>query len=286
MKASFKKVIILGTPVLITIIFIFMVPILILLDFFGAIGGDDDTSNLEVDGYVENNYMYANDYTRVANKYITGNKGYVSLERILYFFVCDDSFSFDELYRDNLDNEKKAMLPIGEVCKKEKYRALKVCKDDAINDSKQIKKYQSKPFGKPIDFSKVYVTSFFKEQRIIMGTAGVHAAWDLAASANTPVYSVCDGKVSLVSFPQSSNSLGSGYGNYIEIRCDMDNKNYSVIYGHLYPFSSKVRNGQRVSKGEILAGVGTTGRSTGNHLHYEVRYKGNAIDGMSFVNFK
>lgn len=286
MKKKIIKLLLGCTPVLIAIILIFMVPILMLLDFFGVISLDDDTSNLEVDGYVENNYMYASDYTSVANKYIRGNKGYVSLERILYFYVCDDSYSFDELYRDNLDNEKKAMLPINEVCKKEKYQALRVCKEDAINESKQIKKYQSKPLSKPIDFSKMYVTSFFKEQRIVMGTAGVHAAWDFAAPSRTPVYSVCNGKVSTVSFPQTSNTLGTGYGNYIEIRCDMDSKNYSVIYGHLYPFSSKVKSGDRVEKGEHIAGVGTTGRSTGDHLHYELRYKGTPIDGMSFISFK
>ena len=285
MKKRIIKLILSSSPILITMLFIFMIPILMILDFFGVnITGDN--SSLEYDGYVENNAIYADDYTRVANKYITNNKGYVSLERILYFYVCDDSFSFDELYNDNLDKKTNRMLPIEDVCNQKKYSPLKVCKENIINSSKQIKKFQSKPFGKPIKFGAISVTSFFKEQRIIMGTVGVHDAWDFGAPSKTPVYAVCDGTVEIVKFPYSSNSqVGVGYGNYIQIKCDLDKGKYKVLYGHLYPNSSKVKIGSSVKKGEHIAGVGTTGRSTGNHLHYEVSYKGKVIDGMSFVNF-
>ena len=286
MKKKIIKIILGSTPILFTFLFILMVPVLMLLDFFGVNITDDDGS-LEHDGYVTNNSIYADAYTRVANKYITSNKGYVSLERILYFYACDDSFSFDELYNDNLDKNAKVMLPIAEVCKQQKYSALKVCKEDAIASSKQINKVQAKPFAKPINFSSVSVTSFFKEQRIIMGKAGVHDAWDFGAGANTPVYATCDGIVETFNFPYSSNAqVGYGYGNYIQIKCDMNGGKYKVLYGHLYPKSSKVSYKDRVKKGDHIAGVGTTGRSTGNHLHYEVTYNGKVIDGMSFVSFK
>ncbi len=285
MKNKILKIILGSMPVLITVIFILLIPILMLLDFFGVNIVDED--NLEYDGYVANNAEYAEDYISIANKYITSNKGYVSLERILYFYTCNDSYLFDELYNDNLDKEAKAMAPISEVCKKKKYRSLSVCSKESITDSKQINKLQSKPFGKPIKFNMSNVTSFFKEQRIIMGESGTHDAWDFGASAKESVYSVCDGVVSDMDFPYKFNVSGTrGYGNYIEVKCDMNKGKYKVLYGHLYPGSSKVKRGQSVSKGEILAGVGTTGRSTGNHLHYEVSYKGKVIDGMSFVSFK
>lgn len=285
MKKKIIKIIMGSTPILVTVLLIFLVPILMLLDFFGTNIVDDE--NLEVDGYVVNNSLYADSYIQVANKYITKNKGYVPLERILYFYTCNDSFSFDELYQDNLDDKLKVMLPISKVCEKKKYRALSVCSEEQIRKSKQINKIQSKPFSKPIDFTSASVTSFFKEQRIVMGTAGVHDAWDFGAGAKTSVFSVCDGVVTTVNFPYSSNTPGTaGYGNYIEIKCNIKNGNYKVLYGHLYPNSAKVKRGEVVTRGKVIAGVGNTGRSTGNHLHYEVSYKGKVIDGMSFVSFK
>ena len=64
------------------------------------------------------------------------------------------------------------------------------------------------------------------------------------------------------------------------------NPKYSVIYGHLFPNSSKVKVGDIVSKNQTLAFVGTTGNSTGDHLHFEVRDENNKyVDGMSLVSF-
>lgn len=59
-----------------------------------------------------------------------------------------------------------------------------------------------------------------------------------------------------------------------------------VFYMHLYPNSYLVKKGQNVSKGDLIAGVGTTGMSTGNHLHFQVNLNGKEIDGMKLINFK
>ena len=107
-----------------------------------------------------------------------------------------------------------------------------------------------------------------------MGKAGVHDAWDFGSGENEPVFAVCDGKIETVNFPYESNAqVGYGYGNYIVIKCDLDGGKYKVLYGHLYPRSARVDEKDRVEKGDHIAGVGPTGRSTGNHLHYEVSYK-------------
>lgn len=271
---------ILGSSTAMTILFIIiLIPVLMVMDLFGA--------NITTDGYIENNFEYAESYKTVLNRYLKQNMGYVSLERILYFYLADSSLSFDEIYKDNLDKEKKKLSPISEVCSLKKYNVLNVCKEDNISKSKQINEEQSKPFSKPINFNSSFVTSFFMEERIVFNTSDVHPAWDFAAPANTPVYSVCDGIVTLVSFPYSINATNTagGYGNQIRLRCDVDGKKYDVIYGHLYPHSSKVKQNKSVRKGQLIAGVGTTGYSTGDHLHYEVSIDGKTIDGMSFVSF-
>ena len=249
------------------------------MDFFGA--------NI-TDGYIENNSEYADQYRTVANKNIKAGNGYVSLERILYFYLADPNLTFDEIYTDNLDQDSKKQLPISEVCKINKYQVLEVCKNDNLSVSGQIDEEQAKPFAPPINFASSTITSFFMEERIVYGKADVHKAWDIANQAQTPVYSTCDGTVENVSFPYSTNSIDTSDtqgGNIIKISCEVNDLKYQVFYGHLYPNSAKVSIGDSVFKGQEIASVGTTGYSTGNHLHYQVSLDGQVVDGMSLVDF-
>lgn len=267
-----------STTGLIILLLIILVPVLMILDFFGA--------NI-TDGYVEDNMEYAEQYMSVVNKNVKNNNGYVSLERILYFYLEDENLTFDEIYSDNLDKESKKMLPISDVCELSKYKNFDVCKDENILESGQINEEQAKPFAPPIDFTSSSVTSFFMEQRVVFGKDDVHEAWDIANSAQTPVYSTCDGKVESVSFTQSKNvtDTSNGGGNQIKISCEVNDLTYHVWYAHLYPNSAKVSKGQPVTKGQEIASVGTTGYSTGNHLHYQVSLDGKTIDGMSLIDF-
>ena len=173
------------------------------------------------------------------------------------------------------------------MCLNKKYKVLDVCKSDYLSTSGQINEEQAKPFAPPIDFSKTTITSIFMEERVVFGKESIHEAWDIAAPAQTPVYSTCDGRVESVSFTQNHNvtNTSAGGGNQIKIRCDVNDITYHVLYAHLYPNSSKVTNGQSISKGQQIASVGTTGYSTGNHLHYQVELGGKTIDGMSLINF-
>ena len=90
-----------------------------------------------------------------------------------------------------------------------------------------------------------------------------------------------------MSFKYSTNTIDTngGAGNYIKLKCTVDDIEYIVLYGHLYPNSSKVKIGDKVSSWQQIAGVGTTGYSTGNHLHYQVSENGKVIDGLSLVDF-
>lgn len=279
MKKKIVKLLLSSSGGLAIISLIILIPIFMLMDFFGA--------NV-TDGYIENNSEYAEEYRAVLNKNLRAKNGYVSLERILYFYLAEESLSFDKIYTDNLDKETKKQLPISEVCSLSRYKVLSVCDESNLSDSKQIDTDQAKPFVPPIDFTSSMITSFFMEERIVFGKSDVHNAWDISNSAQTPVYSTCDGTVEMVKFTQNenvTNTKASG-GNQIKISCDVSDLTYHVLYAHLFPNSSKVQVGDSVSKGQVIAGVGTTGYSTGNHLHYEVWLDGKTIDGMSLVDFK
>lgn len=279
MKKKILSLLLGSTGGLIVIGLIILIPILMVMDFFGA--------NI-TDGYIENNSEYADEYRTVANKNIKANNGYIPLERILYFYLADQNLTFDEIYSDSLDKETKKMLPITQVCEISKYKVLEVCKSENVSASNQVDEEQAKPFSPPIDFTSSTITSFFKEERIVYGKSNVHSAWDLANSAEMPVYATCDGKVENVSFPYSTNSIDTNDtqgGNIIKISCEIDDLKYYILYGHLFPNSAKVLIGDTVTKGQQLASVGTTGYSTGNHLHYQVSLDDNVIDGMSFVDF-
>ena len=95
-------------------------------------------------------------------------------------------------------------------------------------------------------------------------------------------------KVTKVSFPYKENitNTSGGGGNQIYLECEVDEDvTYTVIYAHLYPDTAKVKTGDTVKAGDELAGVGTTGYSTGPHLHYQVELNENKVDGMSLIDF-
>jgi murein DD-endopeptidase MepM/ murein hydrolase activator NlpD len=105
----------------------------------------------------------------------------------------------------------------------------------------------------------------------IYGTAKHHDGMDFASPIGTPVYATADGTVS------DAGRSNSGYGNLIEIS---HGYNFETRYAHLSKIL--VRKGQKVTRGELIGLVGSTGKSTGAHLHYEVRYKGAPQNPVNF----
>lgn len=100
-----------------------------------------------------------------------------------------------------------------------------------------------------------------------------HYGIDIAAPQFSPVISAASGVV---------NGAGwdSLYGNYVVIE---HNKNYSTFYGHLN--SIDVLDGSRVSGGQVIGTVGSTGKSTSSHLHYEVRFRNEPVDPLGYLPF-
>ena len=105
----------------------------------------------------------------------------------------------------------------------------------------------------------------------ITGKLARHNGVDIPAPYGTPIYATADGIVG------RAQRLG-GYGNYVEIE---HGNAIETRYGHMSSFI--VRPGQQVKKGDVIGYVGSTGRSTGNHLHYEVRIDGEPVNPMPFV---
>lgn len=99
----------------------------------------------------------------------------------------------------------------------------------------------------------------------------MHEGIDMAGPVGTPIYATGDGVVTF------AGRMGA-YGNLIKIRHELGTE---TRYAHLNRIG--VRVGQRVSQGERIGDMGNTGRSTGPHLHYEVRMNGRAVDPMSFI---
>lgn len=277
-KKIMFKIISSSSFLLISFCMIIIIPILMVLDYFGA--------NI-IDGYVEDNSKYASKYKEVLIKNLITGKGYVSLERIIYFYLEDDTLTFEEIYTDNLDEELKQVRPISEVCQMNKYKSYSACEKESLEESNQIDVIQNKPFTSPLDFKNLYVTSFFKEERIVYEKENIHDAWDFSSSAQTPLYSVCNGVVKKISFPYQTNTIDTsgGAGNFIELECIIDDDKYKVLYGHLYPNSSNLKVGDKVESMQKIASVGTTGYSTGNHLHFQVSLNGKYIDGLSLIDF-
>lgn len=259
---------------------IILVPVLMIYNFFGG----DITSN---SGYIEGNMEYADKYLAVLNKNITSNdNGYVNLSRILYFYNENEMLSFDDIYIKNLDIELKNMKPISDVCNTY-YASYTVCDDSYIENSSQIDYYTTRPFVAPMDFNKTTITSYFGQERIVYEEFDIHHAWDFASPSETPIHSIGDGIVTKVRFNQQTNTIdvNNGAGNYIEIKYEINGQTYKSLYGHLYPNSTNLKVGDQVVAGQQIATVGTTGYSTGPHLHWEVSLNGTKIDGLELVNF-
>ena len=103
------------------------------------------------------------------------------------------------------------------------------------------------------------------------GTAAMHAGVDIPGPVGTPIYATADGIV-------SHSGRQGGYGNLIEIN---HGKGIATRYGHLSRLL--VKENSRVSRGQLIGLMGSTGRSTGPHLHYEVRIDGHAVNPVPFL---
>jgi murein DD-endopeptidase MepM/ murein hydrolase activator NlpD len=123
----------------------------------------------------------------------------------------------------------------------------------------------------PLEFRRI--SSVFTSGRFhpILRRVRAHQGIDYAASMGTPVRAVGDGVIARAGW-------AGGYGNLVEIR---HQRGYGSRYGHMRGFAPGIRPGVRVRQGQLIGFVGTTGLSTGPHLHYEFHMDGRPVDPSS-----
>ncbi|APG43340.1 M23 family metallopeptidase [Syntrophotalea acetylenica] len=137
----------------------------------------------------------------------------------------------------------------------------------ALNDQRSL--FAARPAGKPV---KGWITSGFGLRRSPFGGGRrMHCGLDIAARIGTPITAPADGVIKRV-------ATAPDYGKMVVID---HGYGYQTVYGH----TSKVfvKAGQRVRRGDIIAAVGNTGRSTGPHLHYEVHLNGMPVNPQKFL---
>ncbi|HSC79824.1 MAG TPA: M23 family metallopeptidase, partial [Chitinolyticbacter sp.] len=119
----------------------------------------------------------------------------------------------------------------------------------------------------PVEFSRIS-SGFATRFHPVLHTWKQHKGIDYAAPTGTRIRAASDGIVTHAAY-------SSTYGNVVEIK---HQGVYSTLYAHLNRFAPGLKTGQRVRQGDIIGFVGTTGRSTGPHLHYEFKISGNQVD--------
>tara|TARA_B110000196_G_scaffold315844_1_gene326154 strand:+ start:14 stop:1321 length:1308 start_codon:yes stop_codon:yes gene_type:complete len=119
----------------------------------------------------------------------------------------------------------------------------------------------------PLDGAKIS-SPYGKRTHPISGYTKMHKGVDFAAPKGTPVFAGGNGVIEFV-------GRNGGYGKYIRIK---HNSQYKTAYAHLNSYIKNLHKGQRVNQGEIIGFVGSTGKSTGPHLHYEIIYLGKQIN--------
>lgn len=124
---------------------------------------------------------------------------------------------------------------------------------------------------KPLAMRNARISSLFGYRRHpIYKTVKFHSGVDYAAPKGIAIYASGNGKVEMARYV-------NGYGNFVKIR---HNSEYETAYGHMQRFASGIREGIQVKKGQVIGYVGSTGRSTGPHLHFEILRHGQRINPL------
>ncbi|SHN91554.1 Peptidase, M23/M37 family [Bathymodiolus heckerae thiotrophic gill symbiont] len=166
--------------------------------------------------------------------------------------------------------------PVGIIYKGSNKRIEVFSHTDDRNRSRYYDRYgytlNSSFLRAPLKYKRISSKFQLKRYHPILKTYRPHRAVDYAAVSGTPVYSTADGIVKLKGWK-------GALGKVIIIK---HGANYTTVYAHLSKYASNLRKGKAVKKGQIIGYVGSTGRSTGAHLHYELRYKGKRKDPLSY----
>lgn len=220
-------------------------------------------------------------YRELTKKQVPGK----IIHEIIRAFSYDVDFQRDfhpgdtfEVIFDQFTDKEDSLVRAGEI----QYAALNLGGEDYV-----IYRFQPpngvpdfyKPNGEsirkallrtPVDGARLSST-FGKRKHPILGYSKMHKGVDFAAPKGTPIMAAGDGVVQKAMFWNS-------YGNYVMIKHTGE---FSTAYAHMSRFAKGMKPGKKVRQGEVIGFIGTTGRSTGPHLHYEVLKGGKHINPQS-----
>ena len=129
-------------------------------------------------------------------------------------------------------------------------------------------------FSWPLQEAGTITSTFGYRTDPINGTVSYHSGTDIGMPSGTPILAAADGTVIIAN---STDSWGGGYGYYVKIK---HNDTFDTLYAHCSKIC--VTYGQQIKKGQVIGYVGTTGRSTGPHLHFEVWKNGSRTNALDY----
>jgi murein DD-endopeptidase MepM/ murein hydrolase activator NlpD len=178
-------------------------------------------------------------------------------------------FTGDEQNADPKPDVMFASLTVGGEEPKRYYRY--VSPDDGIVDYYDREGKSAKKFlvRKPVT-DAIMRSGFGSRKHPILGYTKMHTGVDWAAPLGTPIYAAGNGEIEKAGWE-------SGYGKYIRIK---HNYGYETAYGHMTAFARGIEPGVKVHQGQLIGYVGSTGQSTGPHVHYEIIVNGRFVDPM------
>ena len=252
---------------------------------FSAEDLGDLLSRIDLLGY----HLAYND--RVIENYSTSlkaledtKKSYESAKETLSKYRDDQAARNEELEGKKAEVESKKSRVLADAKEYEKDLAEKQkfvneldseIKELAAMLAKDDKTTYTGTFTFPLPANVYRITSYYGNRKDpFTGKTAYHSGYDFACAKGTKIYAADSGTVVIAKW-------NGGYGNCVTIN---HGGGIMTLYGHCSELL--VTAGQKVSRGDVIAKVGSTGRSTGNHLHFEVRKNGSVIDPSPYIGLK
>lgn len=138
--------------------------------------------------------------------------------------------------------------------------------------SSQGKSIKSNLLRTPVNVTRIS-SHFGKRNHPVLGFTQMHKGVDFSAPMGTPILAAGDGVITDIGYK-------GAYGKFIQVK---HSSNLSTAYAHAKDYAKNISIGSRVKQGQVIAYVGNTGRTTGSHLHYEVRINGKHVNPLSVL---
>jgi len=247
----------------------------------------DKEININIRELTKESFIESKEYTIIESLFSDGIKNDVSpdiLVKIISLFSFDLDFQRDIRVDTvvSVSYEFDAIIETGRLEYNDiKYASIvidgkqleyfKFITDDGYVDyfNREGKNVKKSILKTPLDGARIS-SNFGMRKHPISGFNKMHKGVDFAAPTGTPIYAGGNGIVEYI-------GRNGGYGKYIRIR---HNNGYKTAYAHLSSYKKGISKGVRVNQGEVIGYVGSTGNSTGPHLHYEIIYQNKHVNPL------